>query len=145
LLDGQLGDGARLWESAAALKLPQTGTFVVVAAECPPPARRALPGIEDVLRRNDVVSPGAWTPSSKRTWSCSDPVSTRPRSAPSWPSRPSAESVSASPYDNLEQTASALRQARLACAAPPRTPPNLVRFDQEPFAVLLVSAPDAAE
>jgi DNA-binding PucR family transcriptional regulator len=48
-------------------------------------------------------------------------------------------------YGNLEQTATALRQARLACAAgTPRTT-DLVRFDQAPVAVLLVSAPDAAE
>ncbi len=39
-------------------QLPQHGTFVVVAAECPTPGEEALPGIEDVLRRHDVVS--AW-------------------------------------------------------------------------------------
>jgi len=51
LLDGRLGDGSQLWESAALLKLPQQGAFVVVAAECPAPGQEALPEIEDRLRR----------------------------------------------------------------------------------------------
>src|SRR5262249_3482272 len=49
------------------------------------------------------------------------------------------------PYGNLEQTPQALRQARLACAAATPHTADVVRFDQEPVAVLLVSAPDAAE
>jgi hypothetical protein len=145
LLDGQLGDGAQLWESAAALKLPQHGPFVVVAAECPAPGSEALPGIEDILRRHDVVS--AWRLDAQQHEGL---VVLRPRF--------DVASLGASlvdlalgrvgvsePYGNLEQTASALRQARLACAAATPGSRSLVRFDQEPVAVLLVSAPDAAE
>ncbi|HZE48403.1 MAG TPA: helix-turn-helix domain-containing protein [Jatrophihabitantaceae bacterium] len=145
LLDGQLGDGARLWESAAALKLPQQGTFVVVAAECPSPGEEALPGIEDVLRRNDVLS--AWRLDAQQQEGL---VVLRPRFDAAALCTELAEQALgrvgvSEPYDNLEQTASALRQARLACAAATPHTTNLVRFDQEPVAVLLVSAPDAAE
>jgi len=145
LLDGQLGDGAQLWESATALKLPQHGSFVVVAAECPAPGAEALPGIEDLLRRHDVVS--AWRLDAQQHEGL---VVLRPRF--------DVTSLGASladlalgrvgvsePYGNLEKTASALRQARLACAAATPGSRSLVRFDQEPVAVLLVSAPDAAE
>jgi DNA-binding PucR family transcriptional regulator len=48
------------------------------------------------------------------------------------------------PYPGLDQTAPALRQAQLACAAATPGTTDLVRFDEEPIAVLLVSAPDAS-
>jgi hypothetical protein len=145
LLDGQLGDGAQLWESAAALKLPQHGTFVIVAAECPAPGSEALPGIEDLLRRHDVVS--AWRLDAQQHEGL---VVLRPRfdvaSLGASLGEVALGRVGVSEaYANLEQTASALRQARLACAAATPGSRSLVRFDQEPVAVLLVSAPDAAE
>jgi DNA-binding PucR family transcriptional regulator len=48
------------------------------------------------------------------------------------------------PYPSLDQAPPALRQARLACAAATPGTTDLVRFDDEPIAVLLVSAPDAS-
>jgi DNA-binding PucR family transcriptional regulator len=48
-------------------------------------------------------------------------------------------------YSNLEATAAALRQARLACAAGTPHTRSLVRFDEQPVATLLISAPDAAQ
>ncbi|HEY7050094.1 MAG TPA: helix-turn-helix domain-containing protein [Jatrophihabitantaceae bacterium] len=145
LLDGRLGDGTQLWESAAALKLPQHGTFLVVAAECASPGAEALPGAEDLLRRYDVVS--AWRLDAEQQEGL---VVLRPRYDAA---RLCAELAGiatgrvgvSEPYGNLEQTAPALRQARLACAAATPHTTDLVRFEQEPVAVLLVSAPDAAE
>ena len=145
LLDGRLGDGSHLWESAAALKLTQHGTFVVVAAECPAPGEEALPGIEDLLRRHDVVS--AWRLDAQQQEGL---VVVRPRFDAAQLCRELAGRALgrvgvSEPYGNLEHTAPALRQARLACAAATPHTTDLVRFDQEPVAVLLVSAPDAAE
>jgi hypothetical protein len=145
LLDGRLGDGSQLWESAATLKLPQHGTFLVVAAECPIPGEEALPGIENLLRRHDVVS--AWRLDAQQQEGL---VVLRARfDAAQLCEEFAAIAVGrvgvSEPYGNLEQTAQALRQARLACAAATPRTTDLVRFDHEPVAVLLVSAPDAAE
>ena len=145
LLDGKLGDGTHLWESAAALKFPQHGTFVVVAAECPAPGDEALPGVEDILRRHDVVS--AWRLDAEQQEGL---VVLRQRFDVAQLCTELAGlglgRVGVSePYGNLEQTPAALRQARLACAAATPHTADLVRFEQAPVAVLLVSAPDAAE
>jgi len=145
LLDGKLGDGARLWESAALLKLPQQGTFVVVAAECPAPGEEALPRIEELLRRHDVVS--AWRLDAELHEGL---VTLRPRFDIE---RLCTELASVAlqrvgvseTYSDLDTTASALRQARLACAAGTPQTRSLVRFDEQPVAVLLVSSPDASE
>lgn len=57
LLDDIVGD-EQLWESATALNVPRQGELVVVAAECPAPGDEALPDIERVLARREIVS--AW-------------------------------------------------------------------------------------
>jgi hypothetical protein len=145
LLDGKLGDGARLWESATLLKLPHHGRFVVVAAECPAPGEEALPRIEELLRRHDVSS--AWRLDAQLHEGL---VTLRPRFGTE---RLCAELAGVAlgrvgvseTYTNLDQTAPALRQARLACAAATPHTTDLVRFDQQPVAVLVVSAPDASE
>lgn len=145
LLDGKLGDSARLWESAALLKLPQHGSFVVVAAECPSPGEEALPRVEELLRRHDVVS--AWRLDAELHEGL---VALRTRfdaerlSAELAPIALNRVGVSAT-YPDLDQTASALRQARLACAAATPHTTGVVRFDQELIAVLLVSAPDISQ
>jgi hypothetical protein len=145
LLDGKLGDGARLWESAALLKLPQHGSFVVVAAECPSPGEEALPRVEELLRRHDVVS--AWRLDAELHEGL---VALRFRfdaerlCAELAPIALNRVGVSDT-YSNLDQTAPALRQARLACAAATPHTAGLVRFDQEPVAVLLVSDPDISQ
>jgi hypothetical protein len=144
LLDGRLGDGSRLWESAALLALPQHGTFVVVAAECPAPGQEALPEVESLLRRRDVAS--AWRLDAELQEGL---VSLRPRFGVerlcSELEGLASHRVGVSgPYPNLDQTPPALRQAQLACAAATPGTANLVRFDDEPIAVLLVSAPDAS-
>jgi PucR C-terminal helix-turn-helix domain/GGDEF-like domain len=145
LLDGQLGDSTHFWESAAALNLPHHGTFLLVAAECPAPGEEALPDIEDRLRRRDVVS--AWRLDAQQQEGL---VVLRPRFDAAQLCRELADRALgrvgvSEPYGNLERTAPALRQARLACAAATPHTTDLVRFYQEPVAVLLVSAPDAAE
>jgi hypothetical protein len=144
LLDGRLGDGTRLWESAALLKLPQHGPFVVVAAECAAPGEEALARIEDVLRRRDVTS--VWRLDGELQEGL---VALRPKydieGLCTDLARIATRRVGVSEaYSNLEQTAAALRQARLAGAAATPGTTNLVRFDEEPIAVLLVSAPDAS-
>jgi hypothetical protein len=135
---------ASSWESAALLKLPQHGAFVVVAAECLAPGQEGLPQVEDRLRRHDVAS--AWRLDAELHEGL---VSLRPRfgvdqlCAELEPIASGRVGVS-EPYPSLDQAPPALRQARLACAAATPGTTDLVRFDDEPIAVLLVSAPDAS-
>jgi hypothetical protein len=142
LLRGDVGDGSRLWESAAMLRLPHQGTFVVVAAQPPRPAVESIPHAEDALRTRGIRS--AWrvevdahvgvvviTPRAgiDRLSSMLTELSTGP------------VGISA-PYESLDQTPTALRQARLAYATATGT--EVVRYENVPVAVLLASAPDAA-
>jgi PucR C-terminal helix-turn-helix domain/GGDEF-like domain len=144
LLRGELGDGARLWECAATLRLPHHGTFAVVAAQAPRPGVESIPHAEDALRTRGVQS--AWrvevdahvgvvvlTPRVGVDQLCAHlaELSTGPVGL-------------SEPYPSLDQTPSALRQARLAYAAATPGSREIVRYEQVPIAVLLASAPEAA-
>jgi hypothetical protein len=147
LLRGDLGDGSRLWESAAALRLPHQGTFVVVAAQ---PARPAQPGGESIPRAEDALRvrgvQSAWRVEVdahvgvvvlnrrigvERLGELLGELTTGPVGV-------------SQVYAHLDQTPTALRQARLACAAAAPRGHHLIRYEEVPVAVLLASAPDAA-
>jgi hypothetical protein len=143
LLDGTVSDAPRLWESAAMLQLPHRGTFVVVAAEASSPGYEALPKVGDLLRRHDVAS--AWRLGTEVQVGV---VSLRPRFTVAQLCQRLAHIAGgrvgvSEPYTSLDQTAQALRQARLACAAAARGAPEPIRYEQQPIGVLLASAPDA--
>jgi PucR C-terminal helix-turn-helix domain/GGDEF-like domain len=144
LLRGDVGDGSRLWEAAAALRLPRQGTFVVVAAKTSMPGVESIPRAEETLRFQGVQS--VWrvevdaqigvlvlTPRVRLERLC-----TLLAELTNGPVGVSEQ------YTKLDQTPNALRQARLAylAAAPP--PHRLVRYEDVPIAVLLATAPDAA-
>jgi hypothetical protein len=144
LLRGDAGDGSRLWESAATLRLPHHGTFVVVAARAPRPGVESIPNAEEALRTRGIQS--AWRVEidahvgvvvlTRRTGI--DRLCAQLAELTSGPVGLSE------PYGNLEQTPAALRQARLAYAAATPGSQELVRYEQVPVAVLLAGAPDAA-
>jgi PucR-like helix-turn-helix protein/diguanylate cyclase with GGDEF domain len=144
VLRGDLGDGSRLWDSAAALRLPHHGAFVVVAARPPRPAVESIPHAEQALRTRGMRS--VWrveidahvgvvvlTPrlGIERLCALLGELATGP------------VGISAR-YESLDQTPAALRQARLAYATATPGTHELVRYEQVPVAVLLASAPDAA-
>ena len=144
LLDGQLGDGSRLWETAATLRLPHQGTFVAVAAETAAVGDEALPGVESALRVADVAS--AWRLDAQLHVGV---VALRPR----FPIGALCDQLASlatgrvgvsEPYGSLDQTPQAVRQARLACAAGTPGSVDLVRYEQRPLAVLLARLPDAS-
>ena len=144
LLRGDGGDGSRLWESAATLRLPHQGTFVVAAAPAPRPGVEAIPHAEEALRTRDIRS--AWRVEidahvgvvvlTRRTGI--DVLCARLAELAGGPVGLSE------PYGNLEQTPAALRQARLASAAATPGSHEIVRYERVPIAVLLAGAPDAA-
>jgi hypothetical protein len=144
LLDGKLGDGSRLWESAALLKLPPHGAYVIVSAEGRAPGDEAIPRVEDRLRHRDVAS--VWRLDADFQDGL---VTLRPRFGIEEVCSALVESAAgrvgvSEVFSGLEHSPAALRQARLACATVTPGSTALVRFDDEPVAVLLVSAPDAA-
>jgi len=144
LLRGDASGASRLWECAAALRLPQQGSFVVVAARAPGPGVESVPQAEEKLRGRGVQS--AWrlevdaqvgvvvvTPRL--------PVETLCAYLAELTSGPVGISDT---YSSLDQTPAALRQAQLACSAADPAGRELIRYEQVPIAVLLLSAPDAA-
>jgi hypothetical protein len=144
LLRGDAGDGSRLWESAATLRLPHNGTFVVVAARVPRPGVESIPHAEDALRSRGIQS--AWRVEIDAHVGVV--VLTR-RNGIDRLCAQLAELTTgpvglSEPYGNLEQTPAALRQARLAYAAGTPGSNELIRYEQVPIAVLLAGAPDAA-
>jgi hypothetical protein len=144
LLRGNLGDGDRLWESAATLRLPRHGTFVVVAARPPRPGVESIPHAEDALRMRGIQS--AWrveVDAHVGVVLLTARVDTERLSAQLTELTSGPIGVSA-PYSNLDQTPAALRQARLAFASATPGSRELVRYEQVPIAILLASAPDAA-
>ncbi len=144
LLDGSLGDGSRVWESAAMLNLPHHGTFVVVVAETPRAGDEALPGVEGAIRRHDVAS--AWRLETERqvgVVAVRAPIAVTKLCEVLGPLTRGRVGVS-EPYVELEQSAAALRQAQIACAAATPGTREIVRYGQQPIAVLLASVPELA-
>jgi PucR C-terminal helix-turn-helix domain/GGDEF-like domain len=144
LLRGDFGDGSRLWDSAATLRLPHHGTFVVVAAHAPSPGMESIPHAEDALRARSIQS--AWR--VERDAHVGIVVLT-PRNGVDRLCAHLTE-LSRGPvglseqYASLDQTPAALRQARLACATATPASHEVIRYEQVPIAVLLAGAPDAA-
>jgi hypothetical protein len=144
LLRGDSGHGSRLWESAATLRLPQQGTFVVVAARPPRPGVEAIPHAERGLRalglrstwRVEVDAHLGVVVLSRRTG-----IDALCEQLPGLAAGPVGVSAT---YPGLDQTPAALRQARLALAATAAVGHELVRYERAPIQILLASAPDAA-
>jgi hypothetical protein len=144
VLRGDLGDGSRLWESAATLRLPHQGTFVVVAARAPRPGVESIPHAENALRTRGIQS--AWRVEVDAHIGV---VVLTPRAGIDRLCAYLAELSSgpvgvSAPYPSLDQTPAAVRQARLAHASATPGSQELVRYEQAPIAILLASAPDAA-
>jgi hypothetical protein len=144
VLRGASGDGSRLWDSAATLRLPHHGTFVVAAAQPPRPGVESIPHAENALRTRGVQS--AWRVEVEAHIGV---VVLTPRVGIDQLTAHLTELTTglvglSEPYPRLEQTPAALRQARLALAAATPGSHEVVRYGRAPIAVLLASAPDAA-
>jgi hypothetical protein len=144
LFRGDVGDGARLWESVAALRLPRQGSYVVAAVPTAAPGVETIKDAEGLLRHRGVTS----------AWRIEVEVQlgvlvltprVRVEKLVALFGELTAGAVGLSEvYDSLDQTPAAARQARIACQAAAPANRGLVRYGQVPLAVLLASAPDAA-
>lgn len=145
LIDGRLPDTVELWNAADALRISVHGPYVVVCAELASVGRSVLPDVEDHLSALGISS--AWRlqpdveigivrlgPSAKL-----DLVVDRLREYP-------ATRIGVSPpIDDLADTATALRHARIAMTGcrPDRSPVTV--FDRDLLAVTAAAAPDVMD
>lgn len=143
LTTGDLADRGPVWEIAAKLELPVTGTFAAVAAEVSVIGDEALPGIASKLRAADVSSAWRLLPHLHVG------VVSLPRPDPAGLLRvlgaAAAARVGVSPlFPALEQAPRALHLARIALGSGPGGGAAVHQFDDTPLAALVVASPEAA-
>jgi PucR C-terminal helix-turn-helix domain/GGDEF-like domain len=141
LLRGSVGDERTLWEIADLLRLPGRGPYLVVAARCPSVGKQALPGITDKLRSVDMYS--AWRLQPDQQIGIVHFGSPTARAILlDLLSRLAQDRVGVSAaFDDLADTAQALRRARIALNSRSQRSPLTV-FDDSVLAVAAVTAPD---
>src|SRR5258705_4575180 len=117
LLDGRTITDYSVWEVAQLLRLPLSGPYVVIAAECPTLGKQALAGISAKLRAVDIFS--AWRLLPDIQVGIAQVPSSRKRDAMlGLIERQAIKRVGVSPqFDELTDTAQALRYARVALNA----------------------------
>lgn len=144
LLDGHVGAG-RLWDCATKLRMPQRGTFVVVAvALANQTVDDALPGIDAELTALGVRS--AWRlqlGGRVGVVSLTDTFTVERLCATALARSTTAVGVSPA-YGALDETHTALRQAQLACAAARSGSDRVLRYENALVPALLVGAPEVA-
>jgi PucR C-terminal helix-turn-helix domain/GGDEF-like domain len=142
LLQARVTDDRSLWEVAQLLRLPQRGPFVVIAAKCPAVGKQALPGIAAMLRSIDVFSAWRLLP-DLQTGIAHVPSDTERGALLELLGRVATTAVGVSPgFDDLADTAQALRYARVAVNARGRGPGTVTVFDDSVIAIAAVSAPE---
>lgn len=142
LLGARVTDDRSLWEVAALLRLPQKGPYVVVAARCPAVGKQALPRVQAMLRSIDIFSAWRLLP-DLHTGIAHIPSDTEHAALLDLLHRVSTTRVGVSPrFDDLGDTAQALRYARVAVNARAGRAGQVTVFDDSVLAVAAVSAPE---
>ncbi|NMN96263.1 PucR family transcriptional regulator [Nocardiaceae bacterium YC2-7] len=144
LLSGRIVDGPELWESANVLRLPHHATYCVVVAMSGTPAGETLPGVSDSLATVGVRSAWRVELDSQVGVVALTPRFDVERLAACAAERTLGRVGVSVPYDNLEETAAARRQAQLACAAGKPGSREVVQYDKAPVAILLAGAPEVS-
>ena len=142
LLDGRTITDYSVWEVAQLLRLPLSGPYVVVAAECPTLGKQALPGISGKLRTLDVFSAWRLLPDIQ-VGIAQVPSSSKHDMMLELIERQAIKRVGVSPqFHQLTNTAQALRYARVALNARCSKNGCVTVFDNSVLAVAAVSAPE---
>lgn len=143
LLHGRLFERSDLWEAADCLRLPTSGPFVVIAADIARPGGTALGNIEPKLRSLDAFS--AWELLPDLQVGIVRVTSDRQLAAVlAVVSRIATARVGVSArFDEMSDTAQALRQARISLRGRADPGTQLSVFDGSILATAAVSAPEA--
>jgi hypothetical protein len=142
LLHGWLPEPQGLWGLADALRLPSSGPYVVIAAGLPAVATIALPEIESKLRSMDVFSAWRLLP-DLHVGVVHVNTDTHLANALALISRIATSRVGASArFDDLRETALALRHARLMLRDRVDAAEPVAVFDGSILACAAVSAPE---
>jgi PucR C-terminal helix-turn-helix domain/GGDEF-like domain len=141
LLHGRLFEQWSIWEAADCLRLPAHGPYVVIAAESSV-GTEALPGIESKLRSMDVFSAWQLLPDLhvgivyvKGDKQLANVLALVSRMASN------RVGVSAQ-FDDLRDTAQALRYARVTLRGRSDQGPRVTQFDGSILSTAAVSAPE---
>ena len=142
LLQARITDDRSLWEVAQVLRLPQKGPYVVVAATCPAVGKQALPGIASMLRSVDIFSAWRLLP-DVHVGIAHVPSTTEHQALVALLTRVGTTRIGvSSPFDDLADTAQALRYARVAANARGGEAGGVTVFEDSILAVAAVSAPE---
>jgi len=142
LLDGRNITDYSVWEVAQLLRLPLSGPYIVIAAECPTVGKQALPGISPKLRAVDIFSAWRLLPDIQVGIA---QIASEPKRDTMLEliERQAIKRVGVSPqFDELTDTAQALRYARVAMNARCSKNGGVTVFDDSVLAVAAVSAPE---
>ena len=145
LLDGRHITDYSVWEVAQLLRLPLSGPYAVIAAECPTLGKQALPGISAKLRAVDIFSAWRLLPDIQVGIAQVPSSSTRDAML-ELIERQAIKRVGVSPqFHELTNTAQALRYARVALNARCGKNGGVTVFDNSVLAVAAVSAPEVTK
>jgi sugar diacid utilization regulator len=145
LIDGRTITDYSVWEVAQLLRLPLSGPYMVIAAECPTLGKQALPGITAKLRAVDIFSAWRLLPDIQVGIAQVPSSSTRDTML-ELIERQAIKRVGVSPqFHELTNTAQALRYARVAMNARSSKNGGVTVFDNSVLAVAAVSAPEVTK
>jgi PucR C-terminal helix-turn-helix domain/GGDEF-like domain len=142
VLRGRLFEQWSVWEAADYLRLPAVGPYVVVAAEVAAIGSEALPEVESKLRSMDVYSAWRLLP-DLQVGIVHVKTDKHLTSALALLSRLATTPVGVSSrFNDLRETAQALRYARITLRGRPDEEQRVTQFDGSILATAAVSAPE---
>ena len=142
LLDGRNLTDYAVWEVAQLLRLPISGPYVVIAANCPTVGKQALPGITAMLRSADIFSAWRLLPDIQIGIAHVSTESKRDAVVELLERQATTRVGVSPPFNDLTDTAQALRYARVALNTRSSRTGGVTVFEDSLLAVAAVSAPE---
>lgn len=142
LLDGRNLTDYAVWEVAQLLRLPISGPYVVIAATCPTVGKQALPGIAAMLRSADIFSAWRLLPDIQIGIAHVSTESKRDAVIELLERQATTRVGVSPPFNDLTDTAQALRYARVALNTRSSRTGGVTVFEDSLLAVAAVSAPE---
>jgi hypothetical protein len=145
LLDGRTLTDYTVWEVAQLLRLPISGPYVVIAAICPTVGKQALPGITSKLRAADIFSAWRLLPDIQVGIAHVSTESKREKVVQLLERLATTRVGVSPPFNDLTDTAQALRYARVALNTQSSRTGGVAVFEDSLLAVAAVSAPEVTK